>query len=193
MKKERLAILNMLKLKQAYFTTQVQGNIINSLTKLLVINGRIAGWYKSESEKISLMSRSEDLALNTKVCISHHSQHQLFRKRSSILKLRTPQGVVSDHDVCAVALESNVANNLLNHADILPQAQEILLKNIKQSFTEDDNDNLTKIPTNLEIKKILDSCRPHATPGTDSLTVFFYQQFWELVGDSPTKVICALF
>ena len=51
MKKERLGILNMLKLKQAYFTIQVQGNIINSLTELLVINGRIAEWYKSEPKK----------------------------------------------------------------------------------------------------------------------------------------------
>ena len=92
-----------------------------------------------------------------------------------------------------MALESNVANHLLNHADLLPQAHEILLKNIKQSFTEDDNDKFTKIPTNLEIKKILDSCRSHAAPGTDGLTVFFYQQFWELVGDSLTEVIFAVF
>ena len=46
MKKERPGILNMLKLKQAYFTTQVQNNVLNSLTELLSINGRIAEWYK---------------------------------------------------------------------------------------------------------------------------------------------------
>ena len=44
----------MLKLKQAFFTTQVQGNIVNSLTEHSVINGKIANWYKKESEKISL-------------------------------------------------------------------------------------------------------------------------------------------
>ena len=65
----------MLKLKQAFLTSQVQGNIENSLTELSVINGKISNWYKSESEKISLMSRSEDLGLNEKVCIFHHSQH----------------------------------------------------------------------------------------------------------------------
>ena len=141
MKKERLGILNMLKLKQAYFTTQVPNNVLNSLTELLVINGRIAEWYKSKSEIFFLMSRSENLAQSEKVRIFHHSQHQTFRKRSSILKLKTPQGLVSGHDECAAALESNVADHLLNHANLLPQAQEILLKDFKQSFSEDNNNN----------------------------------------------------
>ena len=151
MKKDRLGILNMLKLKQAFFTSQVQGNIKNSLTKLSVINGKIANWYKSESEKISLMSRSEDLGLNEKVRIFHHSQHQQFRKRSYILKLSTPQGVVTGHDACALALESNVADHLFNQADLLPAAQEILLKEIDQSFSEDDNAKLKAIPTKNKI------------------------------------------
>ena len=180
----------MLKLKQAFLTSQVQGNVQNALTELSVINGKISNWYRNESEKISLMSRSEDLGLNEKVRIFHHSQHQQFRKRSSILKLSTPQGLVSGHDACALALESHVADHLLNHADLIPAAQEILLKEIKTSFTEADNN---KFPSKSEIKKVLDSCRPHAAPGTDGLTVYFYQQFWDLVGDSLTEMICAVF
>ena len=50
LKKENLVILNMLKLKQAYFTSQVQGNIANSLTELSVINSSILKWYQDESE-----------------------------------------------------------------------------------------------------------------------------------------------
>ena len=110
------------------------------------------------------MSRSEDLGLNEKVCIFHHSQHQQFRKRSSILKLSTPQGVVTGHDALALALESNVADHLLNQADLLPAAQEILLKEIEQSFSEDNNSKLKAIPTKSEIKQVLDSCRPPCRP-----------------------------
>ena len=36
----------MLKLKQAFLTSQVQGNVPNSLTELLVINGQISNGYK---------------------------------------------------------------------------------------------------------------------------------------------------
>ena len=192
-KKEKLGILNMLRLKQAYFTSQVQGNVANSLTELLVINSKILKWYQDESEKITIMSRCEDLNLNEKVRIFHHSQHQQFQKRSSILTLTTPQGTVTSHDACAMALESNVADHLLHKANLLPAAQEILLKEIKPSFTDDDNNKLKSDPTKSEIKKVLDSCRPHAAPGTDGLTVYFYQQFWDLVGDSLTEVICAVF
>ena len=38
----------MLKLKQAFLTSQVQGNVVNSLTELLVINSKIANWYKKK-------------------------------------------------------------------------------------------------------------------------------------------------
>ena len=49
--KERLGILNMLRLKQVYFTSQVQGNVPNSLTELLTINNQISKWYQDESER----------------------------------------------------------------------------------------------------------------------------------------------
>ena len=52
--------------------------------------------------------------------------------------------------------------------------------------------NLSLIQQSLKLKKVLDSCRPHAAPGTDGLTVYFYQQFWDLMGDSLTEVICAV-
>ena len=55
--KKKIGILNMVKLKQAHFTSQVQGNVANSLTELSVINGRILKWYQDESEKITIMSK----------------------------------------------------------------------------------------------------------------------------------------
>ena len=76
--KERMGILNMLRLKQVYYTSQVQGNVPNSLTELLTINCRISKWYQDESEKIKILSKCEDLGLNEKVRIFHHSQHQQF-------------------------------------------------------------------------------------------------------------------
>ena len=157
----------MLKLKQAFLTSQVQGNVQNALTELSVINGKISNWYRNESEKISIMSRSEDLSLNEKVCIFHHSQHQQFRKRSSILKLNTLQGLVTGHDACALALESNVADHLLNQADLIPAAQEILLKEIEPSFSEADNNKLKAVPTKSEIKQVLDQAQ-RASPSTST-------------------------
>ena len=70
-----------------------------------------------------------------------------------------------------------MADHLLKPADLSPQAQEILLKEMTPCFTDDDNAKLKAPPTKSEIKAVLDSCRPHAAPGTDGLTVYFYQKF----------------
>ena len=118
----------MLRLKQAFFTARMQNNIQGSQTELAVINAKISNWYKNESEKISLMSRQADLNQSEKVRIYHHNQHQQFRKRSSILQLETPMGLVEGHEACARALEANVAEHLLKPADLSLQAQETLLK-----------------------------------------------------------------
>ena len=53
--KQRLRVLNMLKLKQAFLTSQVQGNVPNSLTQLSVINGQISNWYKRAPGAIDLV------------------------------------------------------------------------------------------------------------------------------------------
>ena len=99
-KRNKMGVVNMLKLKQAFLTSQVQNNIQGAMTDLAEINIRISNWYQGESEKIPLISRSQDINLNEKVCIFHHGQHCRFRKRSSILKLSTPQGTVEGHDAC---------------------------------------------------------------------------------------------
>ena len=94
-----------------------------------------------------------------KVCIYHHDQHQQFRKRLSILKTSTPEGLTKGHEACARALEANVAKHLLKPADLCPQAQETLLKEVTPCFTEEDNSKLKAPPTKPEIKKIQDLCR----------------------------------
>ena len=75
LEKQNIGILNMLKLKQAYFTSRVQNNVQGSQTELATINAKISEWYKRESEKISLMSWMADLNQSEKVRIYHHGQH----------------------------------------------------------------------------------------------------------------------
>ena len=158
-----------------------------------MVNVLISEWYKNESAAIILLSRSNDLNLNEKVWVFHHGQHLQFRKRSSFLQLQTPAGIVTGHSDCAKALENNVTDHLLNQADLDPLAQEILLNEVEESFTEADNAKLKAAPTKAEIKTVLDSCRPHAAPGTDGLTVYLYQQCWNILGDPLTQVIGEVF
>ena len=135
------------------------------------------------------MSCSQDVNLNENVRIYHHSQHLQFRKRSSIFRLQTSQGIVEGHGECAKALESNISSHLSKPADLDPVAQELLLEEVEVSFTDEDNTKLRPPPSKTEVKTVLDSCRPHATPGTDGLTVYLYQQCWEILVDPLTEVV----
>ena len=105
----------------------------------------------------------------------------------------TSEGLVEGHEACAAALEANVANHLLNPAPLNPSAQEILLAEVERCFSDDDNNMLIAPPTKSEVKKVLDSCQPHAAPGTDGLTVHFYKTCWPIMGDPLTEVIQSVF
>ena len=53
---------------------------------------------------------------------------------------------------------------------------------------------INALPSKAKIKKTLISCCPHAAPGTHGLKVYFYQKCWpDIIGDSLTEVICAVF
>ena len=64
---------------------------------------------------------------------------------------------------------------------------------MKESFTDADNEKLRAAPTKAEIKGVLDSCRAHAAPGTDGLTLYLYKQCWQILGDPLTEVIREVF
>ena len=105
----------------------------------------------------------------------------------------TNEGLVKGHEACASALEANVASHLLNPAPLDPSAQDILLPEVERCFSDDDNNKLGASPTKVEVKKVLDSCRPHVAPLTAGLTVYFYRTCWNIMGDSLTEVIQSVF
>ena len=112
-----------------------------------------------------------------------------------IVSLETPTGIKEGPQECARALDDNVAAHLLHLAPLDPMIQDILLEEVEQCFTQEDNDKLQVIPDKSEIKKMLDSCRAHAAPSTDYITAFFclLQQMWHIIGDSVTEVIQSIF
>ena len=95
-KKQNIGRLNILKLRQINLTHKVNKGQIELLAELKTVNISISEWYNNESDKIILLSRSNDLNSNEKVRVYHHGQHLQFRKRSSILQLQTPTGIVNN-------------------------------------------------------------------------------------------------
>ena len=191
--KERRGLLNLLIVRQAYLTKKVVSGRMQSLEELKHVHLKIEKWYNEESNKIILQTQVKDLEVSEKVRIYHHSLHQKSVKKSSILRLQTEEGLKEGHKACAEYLEQSVASHLLQPANLDPVAQQVLLAEVQKVFTQEDNEMMCKLPEKQEVLKVLQSCTPHAAPGTDGLTAFLYKQHWNIIGDSLTAVVQAVF
>nr|POF27247.1 transposon tx1 uncharacterized 149 kda protein [Quercus suber] len=60
-------------------------------------------------------------------------------------------------------------------------------------ITEDDNTELSRIPTPEEIKSTLFSIHDLKAPGPDGYPVIFYKQFWSTIGIDVIKAITSFF
>jgi hypothetical protein len=139
LKKKKTSELNCLMMKQGYFTRELQAGNMDSMGRLKEVQSDIQQWYQKESEKVVLQSRVDDVQQSEKVRIFHHEQHKKHIKRSSILKLDTREGILEGHDACSEFLQQELANLLLNPAELDSTAQASLLSEVKPVFTDDDN------------------------------------------------------
>ena len=119
----------------------------------------------------------------------YHLIHKKSIRKSAILKLETPQGILEGHKLCAEYLENDVKNLLLTDAGLDPVSQEALLEEVLPCFTEADNALLCAPPTLEDVKETISSSNLHAAPGTDGLPSYFYKMCWDTMGQPLTEVM----
>ena len=84
--------LNLLLLRQSYLSRKLQQGNLNYLTQLLLVQSEINNWYETESERVKIQSRIEEVESPEAVTIYHHELHTRkicrFRKKSKMWDLR---------------------------------------------------------------------------------------------------------
>ena len=123
-------------MKQSFYIRELQSGDKECLGKLRKVQTEIQDWFENESRKVVLQARVEDVQLSEKVRIFHHEQHKKHCKRSSILKLQTPEGLLEGHSACSDFLQKEASNLLLTQAKLDPFAQEALLAEVKPVFSD---------------------------------------------------------
>ena len=144
-------------LRQSYLTRKVHTGEQGWFPALREIQLRIEDWFDTELQKIKYQSRVADIQESEKVRIFHHELHQKHIKRSSILKLETAGGTIEGHKACSEHLHEVIANLLENPAELDRAAQRILLQEVVEQFTSDDNKMLAAAPTKAEVKESIDT------------------------------------
>ena len=175
MKEERSGFLNLLMLRQSYLVRKLQSGEQWRLTELREVQTNIELWHSQECEKVKLQARTDEIEKAETVRIYHHELHSKHLKKSSILQLQTPAGVIKGHNACSSFLEQAVSDLLTKPAHIDPVSQEILLREVKPVFTKEDNAYLKKIPNKEDVKDSVWSSRVDAAPGSDGLSMLVYK------------------
>ena len=191
--KEKKGELNLLLLRQAYLARKLQGGAFGQFAELRCVQVQIEAWYPKESEKILLQSRSDEVSMNEKVRIYHHDLHKKHLKRSSILKLQTEAGLMEGHDQCANYLEQQVADLLLHPAQVDQAARDVLLGEVEEVFSNEDNQNFLSLPSMSDVKKRVSASNLLAAPGTDGIPSLLYSKCWDVMGGPLTEVVQAIF
>jgi hypothetical protein len=189
MKEERSGFLNLLMQRQSYLVRKLQSGEQWRLTELREVQTNIELWHSQECEKVKLQARTDEIEKAETVRIYHHELHSKHLKKSSILQLQTPAGVIKGHNACSSFLEQAVSDLLTKPAHIDPVSQEILLREVKPVFTKEDNAYLKKIPNKDDVKDSVWSSRVDAAPGSDGLSMLVYKYCWDTLGDSLTEMV----
>ena len=153
----------------------------------------IQQWYQKQCEKIKLESRASEFQESEKVTIYHHEIHKKLIRKSAILKLQTPDGLLEGHDQCAAFLEKDVKNLLLTDANLDLTAQSTLLEEISPCFTDADNAILESPPTLQSVQDTIKASNLHAAPGCDGIPSLLYKVCWDTIGPSLTEVMQDVF
>ena len=192
--KSKRSRLNCLLMKQSYFTKELQSDNTNTtmFRRLKEIKAEICEWFESESRKVILQSRVDDVQQSEKVRIYHHEQHKKEMKRLAILKLDTGSRIIVGHEEVSAFLESQVADLLQHPAVLDPVAQATLLNEVTKVFTDKDNENLLKPPDKEEVKSVLFNSNLNAAPGSDGITSLLYKEHWDVLGDYLVEMVAAV-
>ena len=129
---------------------------------------RINNWFDDQAEKVKLHSRLKVIQESEKVRIYRTNN------RSSITKLKRPQGIISGHKHCADLLNKEVAALIGKEAELDETAQEQLQDEVKEVFTAKDNEMLEAEILDKEVKVSLRKSNKKAAPGSDGITFLVY-------------------
>ena len=191
--RDRRSFLNLLMLRQTFLIKRIHSGNLELLPALREVQVRIEDWFENELQKVKYQARVNDIQVSEKVRIFHHELHRKHVKRSAILKLDTEQGIIEGHKACSEHLQKAMATLLENPAELDETAQDILLNEVKEQFTMEDNIMLAAEPTKDEVKASIDSSNLHAAPGTDGITSYLYKECFGILGDALTDVVKAVF
>ena len=103
---EQKALLNFLMVAQSHLSRKVSKGQLELLPKLKDTQSQINDFFDKRSEKVKLHSQAKDMQESEKARIFHYEKFYRNNNKSSIRKLKTPDGIIEGHNKCAKYLHN---------------------------------------------------------------------------------------
>ena len=116
----------------------------------------------------------------------HTKALQRFR-RNRIVDLRNSDGVLVSGEGNLSGMVRDYYKNLFLSSK--PMEVNGVVQSIKSVVTEDMNNSLTSLFSQVEIESALNQMAPLKAPGPDGMPPIFYQKFWSDIGDNVVEAV----
>uniref|UniRef100_A0A803P621 Reverse transcriptase domain-containing protein n=1 Tax=Cannabis sativa TaxID=3483 RepID=A0A803P621_CANSA len=134
-------------------------------------------------------SRIDWLQLGDQNTKFFHSKASARKAKNKIKFLQTEGGlrVTSKHDM-AEAIQ-DYFEGIFQSSSVDEDALAAIIHSIPTTITQEMNNDLTKPFTPSEVKDALFSMGSDKSPDIDGMSAMFYQQHWDIVGDSVCSAV----
>ena len=187
--KEKRETLNYLMLAQSHLAKKVSTGNLDLLPKLKYIQLQINEFFDKQAEKIKLHAKAQDMEESEKVRIYHYDQFHRCNNKKKISKLKTEEGIIEGHNKVAEFFKNEVEALFGKEVKLDEEAQEKLLDEVEEEFSEDDNKMLESEITDEEVKLSLKTSNKKASPGCDGITFLVYEECWSVLGPHLCEVV----
>lgn len=162
--------------------------------KLASLQKKLFDAYKTEEDYWKQRSRQLWLHLGDKNTGFFHASTKKRKAINKFAMLETEEGTY-------VYKEEEIAANIQDYFEQIftpclsdPQLMESIISSaISPRVTDEQNELLTKIPPEKEIKEALMSIHPEKAPGPDGFSACFFQKNWSVVRSDIVKEVQEFF
>ena len=125
---------------------------------------------------------------NTKI---FHAAVRVSRARNEVVKLFDKYGVAHRSEASKGQIVTQYFKDLFTFSNSKDYIS--LLRSLPYRVTDSMNDLLVRMVTPEEVKDAVFSIKSDSAPGADGMSGFFFQSYWDTVGDQLTKEVQGFF
>uniref|UniRef100_A0A803NTN0 Reverse transcriptase domain-containing protein n=1 Tax=Cannabis sativa TaxID=3483 RepID=A0A803NTN0_CANSA len=123
---------------------------------------------------------------NTKFFHAHASSR---KAKNTIKSLLNDHGIMVNNKKDMTQVICSYYDNLFATDGVQQDSLQDVLNAIPSTITSSMNQALTEPFTSAEVVAALQSMSPDKSPGSDGMSAMFYQQYWNIVGNSVTQLV----